>query len=1076
MAPSLQFVGREAELSSLLQSLERVRGGIGEAWLLSGPPGIGKSRLVEETARSAAAEGFAVRWGRCCEAGGAPAYWPWIQILRDVLRNCPEALREPSRAIHLAQLIPELQTSTVTRDASTLSAEQQRFVKLDAIAGALRHASETAPVLVVLEDLHSADPSSLAVLDFLVRQIRSAPLLILGTYRDAEADHAAVAQQLLQLAPDARLLSLRPLDRQEITDFVTTIVGKPSDTLVDTLAVKTEGNPLFLVELARLASLHADDPVAAVATVPPTLRAAISHRLRTLSPAARQVLELAAVGGRSFSIEGLAGSFDRDPDELRQVLTDCESLGVVQRQGASDYRFGHILIRDALYQSIAVQQRERMHRQIADALIESHRDKQAGVPWFEIAHHLLAAGPSSSAQATDAAECAAEQALGAMAIDEAIEAYRSALRALDSMPAADARRRLKLMLGLANALLRGGQLAAGRETCLAAAALSRALDDSRLLAQSALTLGTAMKFAQVDPVLVTLLREALDKLDEAEVAMRVRVMARLAAAQQPSLDPREPIALACRAVELARCVEDPSVLLAALRGACSTMVDIVNVNERAAFNREHVNLARSLDDRVETFRGYTRVAMDQFELGEVGAAELTIRDAQRVAKQLGHPFYGWRAVAFEATRALWRGEFAAAEERIQAAFSMGDGAGDPNAGDTYAYQCVRLFRLTGDIDRLRETLSTLARLFQGTLAAEDLARICTAANWLQVTDAGVPAVGVQEVERCVASGDRTAVEPLAELMRAGLAPLVSSFVERTTADGDVFVSSGVVGMTWDGPLARSRALLAQAAGQLDQAVDAMQRALEAARETGGTPMVAWLGEELTALLCQRASLGDRDRALAQLDEVQRLADDFGMKSVSSRAGQSRARLDRGASKTQVAKPRRTRSVLSLALEGDVWTVADGEQTLRFKSSKGMQYLARLVEKPGQEFHVLELTSTGNAVDGGDAGELLDEQARLAYRARIEALQAQIGSAAADCDPQATTRAQEEVEQLRRELGRAFGLGRRPRRAASATERARVNVQRRLKSAIARIRKEHFTLGRHLESAVRTGTFCSYQPE
>jgi hypothetical protein len=169
---------------------------------------------------------------------------------------------------------------------------------------------------------------------------------------------------------------------------------------------------------------------------------------------------------------------------------------------------------------------------------------------------------------------------------------------------------------------------------------------------------------------------------------------------------------------------------------------------------------------------------------------------------------------------------------------------------------------------------------------------------------------------------------------------------------------------------------------------------------------------------------------------------------------------------------------SLQKIGETWTIRCDGESHTLKNTKGVQLLARLVADPGREFHVLDLTShapPGQTVDAGDAGELLDDAARESYRSRAESLRAELEEAEAWNDPGRAERARAELEALTTELTRAFGLGGRERRAGKAAERARVNVQRRIKDAIGRIEALSPAAGRHLQWAIRTGMYCSYDP-
>lgn len=166
-------------------------------------------------------------------------------------------------------------------------------------------------------------------------------------------------------------------------------------------------------------------------------------------------------------------------------------------------------------------------------------------------------------------------------------------------------------------------------------------------------------------------------------------------------------------------------------------------------------------------------------------------------------------------------------------------------------------------------------------------------------------------------------------------------------------------------------------------------------------------------------------------------------------------------------------------EGGYWTLSWGAETVRLKDSKGLGYLARLVANPGVEFHALDLLGEGDAAvraDSGDVGPLLDPQAKAAYKRRIADLREDLAEAEANADAGRAARAREELAFLTDELARAVGLGGRDRTGASASERARVNVSRTMKAALAAIAEHAPTLGQHFAQAVRAGIYCSYNPD
>jgi hypothetical protein len=227
---------------------------------------------------------------------------------------------------------------------------------------------------------------------------------------------------------------------------------------------------------------------------------------------------------------------------------------------------------------------------------------------------------------------------------------------------------------------------------------------------------------------------------------------------------------------------------------------------------------------------------------------------------------------------------------------------------------------------------------------------------------------------------------------------------------------------------------------------------------------------------------DRDTARihALLNDAETLAGEIGMTIVQRRVLACRAAL--GESVPTAPQPARPRvpavDYFRLSRDGEVWLCECEGQSFRLRDNRGLRMLARLVSSPGTELHVLDLMGPGDAdqpIDAGDSGELLDDRARRDYRRRLEALRARLEDAESIQDAEGADAARAEIEHLSEELSRAFGLDGRQRRAGSVAERARVNVQRRLKHALERIAKECPAAGRHLEWAVRTGTFCSYRP-
>jgi len=290
------LIGRSRELEALTARLARAAAGEGGVGLVTGEPGIGKTRLLEELAARAAASGFAVAWGRAWELGGAPTYWPWIELLRGLLAR-PGGQDEAAHC--LIDLLPEL----TTRGATTRARELDVFALCDAVAGYVVAASRREPVLLVLDDLHAADPSSLQLAEFVARALRSARLFILGSHRELEARRSPELDAALsRLARNGESYRLARLTIDEVASLVRAETGHDDAAVTRMIHESTEGNPLFVRELLRLIAARG---AADGGGVPAGVRAVIRERLALLTPATVALLQAAAVVGREFSL-GLA--------------------------------------------------------------------------------------------------------------------------------------------------------------------------------------------------------------------------------------------------------------------------------------------------------------------------------------------------------------------------------------------------------------------------------------------------------------------------------------------------------------------------------------------------------------------------------------------------------------------------------------------------------------------------------------------------------------------------------------------------------------------------------------------------
>jgi tetratricopeptide (TPR) repeat protein len=1044
------FVGRERELAELDLGLGEAAAGRGGVYLVVGEPGIGKTRVADGVAVKATQRGFGVCWGRCWEVGGAPAYWPWIQVLRALTRGV--ARSDTSVAEALTRLMPDAAPLSSSSDMT-----HERFRLFDSVTRVITGTADRQPLMLILDDLHAADPSSLALLEFLARDVKSSHLYLLGTYRDQEARRSSDRGEALgRIAREATYLPLARFDAAEVKTLLERHGIDSDPETIGRVASITEGHPLFVEEICRVMRSRGK---ATGVVVPVTVRDAIRDRLSGMSKETRTALEAAAVLGRDLDARTLANVLERDPLALGPILDEAEQHGVLVPLEEGAWAFSHALVRDALYREIPAPERSRLHARAADVLESDAAPESA---FGEVASHLLSAasvvGPSRALQG---AVRAAERAMQRYAFEDAVAILERAVGELEP--------ELRDPRALGEALVLVGEARVrarmdGQSACTRAADLARELSDPELLARAGLALGAEIVPALSNRVMIGILEEALEKLPKPPSALRARTLARLAGALQPAIDPQGPIAIAREAIAMARSLDDPATLAGVLLGAGSALVDYAHPAERLEIDRETLRIAARVADVPLSFRANLRLFFDHAEVGDRDAQLTCLRECERISEDLGRPQYRFYVTLLRAVLAITEADFATADALEGPAREL---AG--RVDDLSLLVSLVQHRLCKAIVRqddaaleaaLPEMVSALASLPQkewgdalhGFLYARkgrhDLALACRQRIPEQFVRSEAPALHLVS-EQIFLANDRDAAEAL-------VPPLQKR--EGT------FLIWGISGMGVFGPytwlLARMEAVLDDWAA----AEAHFQTAIVACERVG---MRAALGQVLFDYALALSRRGDA-RLGSILDRTRTLASERNMPGLLARAD--------SISPTP-APPNREALPAALQFrftrEGDVWRVEHGERAFRLKDSRGLCMLARLIAEPGREHHVLTLGREGDPGDLGDAGDVLDSEAIRQYRERLEALRDRESDAVEQGDLARADAARREIDAIARELAGGVGLGGRRRKANAAAERARTNVQRRIKDAIRRIEAEDPELGRYLGWTVKTGSFCVF---
>jgi DNA-binding SARP family transcriptional activator len=449
-----RLVGRIEEREVLDRALAAVTDGGGRAVLIGGEPGIGKTRLAEAFAREV--HDASVVWGRCQELGAAPPFWPWRQVLRALMGelDAPQ-LRTVlgADAGVVLEVAPEL-ADLIGAVAPTRvpDADTARFRFFEAAARLFAAVSEHRPIVVVLEDIHWADASSMAMLRHLVRALRGTATLIVATHRTVGvADRSLLATTLGALArePIVERLLLPGLTTTEATALIGDLLGSdPDDELVDAVRDRTGGNPLFIIHLARLLEGVLDtDPEQARAAVhrevPPAVVDLIGMRVAEQPEPTRRLLEIAAVVGRRFEL-GLLVQVESQPfDVALATVEPAIAAGlVVEDAVAGTYRFTHALLREAIVAQLGRSNAGRLHGRIGDALATRGVDARS-LP--TLAHHYWeAAGIGWAEAALETASAAATAAMAGLAFEDAERHLEHASTLLARRPAGETRDRAEL--------------------------------------------------------------------------------------------------------------------------------------------------------------------------------------------------------------------------------------------------------------------------------------------------------------------------------------------------------------------------------------------------------------------------------------------------------------------------------------------------------------------------------------------------------------------------------------------------------------------------------------------------------
>ncbi len=635
------------------------------------------------------------------------------------------------------------------------------------------------------------------------------------------------------------------------------------------------------------------------------------------------------------------------------------------------------------------------------------------------------------------------------------------------------RQACELRIAVAEAWVLAGKFSEARQMAALAAEAARELKDGELLSRAALAHATEFIVGTRDATSVTWLRAALAMLVATDSATRSKVMARLAVAMLPSppKEHEEALSLSREALAMARRLGDDGTLFTTLRFTRTTPSETDDSATRYSLNAETIALATKMGQVPLVAPLFAWQVAACIELGDIDAA---LRQADEMESQLSayrQPIYRYRTPLVHAMLADLEGRFAEADALSHEALRISEDNGLDPGLVLFGSLRIGFLYTRGDADSWAEVEPMVLPMYEKdpmlAIYRCMFDAMCDRPDKVRASLAMTKGVPLDALPDVGALGVACAAAKIHEY-----AQVFYDVVAREEAKGPWQFGPGRV--TSVGPRALTLGRLAVLLGRHDDALAHFARARALVARLRSRPYIAQTDLATAEILARR----EPERARAVAESARTLASEVGMRGVEARAqallealaprAASPAPSPRAGSLTAVRSAPR----LTLEREGEMWRIDSGARVLLLRDTKGLAYLDVLVREPCREFHVLDLVGLR---DDGDAGVVLDARAKHAYRERAESLRESLAEATAHHDLGRAERARAELDALANELSRAVGAGGRDRRSASPAERARINVQRRIRDVLGRVRAEDPSLGEHLDLSLRTGVFCVYLP-
>ncbi|HXW35519.1 MAG TPA: AAA family ATPase, partial [Acidimicrobiales bacterium] len=732
VGPEIGVIGREAEDALLDDAFKRVVAGEGsEVVMISGEPGVGKTTLASQLARRAFAAGASVLLGRCDEDLGIP-HGPFVEALRHYVDHAPEDFLRA----HVQDFGAELETMvpTLSRRVQDLpppmSADPatERYLLYRAVVGLLDQASFATPVVLVLDDLQWADAPSLQLLRHLVDRSELHRLLIVGAFRSAEmTTNDSLTETLVVLRRERQVifLELKGLDESGVMAFVEAAAGhelsQQGMALARALYRETDGNPFFVGEILR----HLSETGAIYRTesgrwtasddlggfrLPDSLVQLVNARVSRLGAVAKRVLPVAAAIGGEFELKLLSTATDTSDDEILGVLAAATRVSLVEEMSGPPGRFGfaHSLIQHTLYQNLGPTQQARAHRRIAEAM-ETTRTPDRSSRAGSLAYHWArAAEPDSLPKAASYERQAGDDALSALAPDEAVRHFAQAFDFQSQQAQPDPLAETDILIDLGTAQFQAG-IPAFRESFLSAAHRAMNLRATDRLIRAALgnNRGVMSAAGEVDFERVEVLEAALSSLPKADSRERALILATLCAElTYGSFEQRKTLADDARS--MARRIGDPGTLVQVLNLVSYPLSLPWLLDERLRDGTEALVLAESFGDPVQLMLSAAFAAHNAMQAGDFHKWNECLEMMRDLSKRISQPTLMYYLALTEAANAVAQGDPQRAERHATELLEIGSDSGQPEAMSIYGFYLYVIRRQQGRSAELLPVIEQVA--------------------------------------------------------------------------------------------------------------------------------------------------------------------------------------------------------------------------------------------------------------------------------------------------------------------------------------------------------------------------------